>query len=52
MLSCASIVFLSRPEPGVICMTDGDFARVVATKKGETKTKQFCDWRKMIRIIF
>jgi hypothetical protein len=40
MLCCASIVFLSRSEPGVICMKDDDF--------GGTKTKEFCDWRKII----
>ena len=33
MLYCASIVFFSRPESGVICMTDGDFVRVVGDKE-------------------
>ena len=56
VLCCASIAFFSRPESGVICMTDDDFARVVGDKgkekEGEMKTKQICDWRKIIRIIF
>jgi hypothetical protein len=49
MLCCASIAFFSRPESGVICMTDDDFVRVVSYKerrKEEPKTKEFCDWRK------
>jgi hypothetical protein len=33
MLYCASIAFFSRPESGVICMTDGDFVRVVGDKE-------------------
>ena len=33
MLCCASIAFLSRPEPGVICMIDDDFARAVGDKE-------------------
>jgi hypothetical protein len=32
--------FLSRPEPGVICMAEGDFARVVATKRGESEKER------------
>jgi hypothetical protein len=33
MLFCVSIAFFSRPELGVICMTDGDFVRVVGDKE-------------------
>jgi hypothetical protein len=37
-------------------MKDDDFVRVVGDKGkekgGETKTKQICDWRKTIRIVF
>jgi hypothetical protein len=33
MLYCASIAFFSRPESGVICMTDGGFVRVVGDKE-------------------
>jgi hypothetical protein len=45
MLCCTSIkvFFFSRPESGVICMTDDDdfdFVRIVATKEGETKEKR------------
>ena len=33
MLYCTSIAFFSRPESGVICMTDDDFVRVVGDKR-------------------
>jgi len=56
MLYCASIVFFSRPESGVICMTDGDFVRVVGDKgKGKEekrRRKKFVIGEKLIRIIF
>jgi hypothetical protein len=35
MLYCASIAFFSRPESGVICMTDDDFVRAVGDKEGK-----------------
>jgi hypothetical protein len=40
MLYCTSIVFLSRPEPGVICMTDDDFVHVVGDKGRRKKEKR------------
>jgi hypothetical protein len=42
MRYCASIAFLSRPdESGVICMADGDFARVVGDKgKGKKENRR------------
>jgi len=56
MLYCASIAFFSRPESGVICMTDGDFVRVVGDKgKGKEekrRRKKFVIGEKLIRIIF
>ena len=56
MLYCTSIAFFSRPELGVICMTDDDFVRVVATKgKGKEekrRRKKFVIGEKLIRIIF
>jgi hypothetical protein len=56
MLCCASIVFFSRPESGVICMTDGDFTRVVGDKerrkKENRRRKKFVTGEKTIRIIF
>ena len=54
MLCCASITFFSRPESGVICMTDGDFVRVVGDKGKEEKRrrKKFVIGEKLIRIIF
>jgi hypothetical protein len=40
VLYCASIVFFSRPESGVICMTDDDFVRVVGDKgKGKEENE-------------
>ena len=35
MLHCAPVAFFSRPESGVICMTDDDFVRVVVDKGKE-----------------
>ena len=41
VLCCASIAFLSRPESGVICMTDDDFVRVVGDKgKGKEEKRR------------
>ena len=41
MLYCASIAFFSRPESGVICMTDDDFVRVVGDKgKGKKENRR------------
>ena len=41
LLYCASIAFFSRPESGVICMTDDDFARVVVDKgKGKKENRR------------
>jgi hypothetical protein len=54
MLCCTSIIFFSRPvesESGVICMAGDDFARVVATKEGETKTKQFLIGEKLLELF-
>jgi hypothetical protein len=48
--------FFSRPESGVICMTDDDFARAVGDKgKGKEdkrRRKKFVIGEKLIRIIF
>ena len=56
MLYCTSIAFFSRPESGVICMTDDDFVRVVGDKgKGKEekrRRKKFVIGEKLIRIIF
>ena len=56
MLYCASIAFFSRPESGVICMTDDDFVRVVGDKgKGKEEKRRrekFVIGEKLIRIIF
>jgi hypothetical protein len=40
MLYFTSIVFFSRPESGVICMTDGDFVRVVGDKEEGRRTNE------------
>ena len=40
MLYCASFAFFSRPESGVICMTDDYFARVVGDKGKGKKEKR------------
>jgi hypothetical protein len=41
LLHCASIAFFSRPESGVICMTDDDFVRVVGDKgKGKKENRR------------
>ena len=56
MLYCASIAFFSRPESGVICMTDDYFVRVVGDKgkgkEGKRRRKKFVIGEKLIRIIF
>jgi hypothetical protein len=56
MRYCASIAFLSRPESGVICMTDDDFVRVVGDKEEgkeeKRRRKKFVIGEKLIRIIF
>ena len=56
MLYCASHAFFSRPESGVICMTDDDFVRVVVDKGRRKKEKrrrnEFVIGEKLIRIIF
>jgi hypothetical protein len=56
MLYCTSIVFLSRPESVVICMTDDDFVRVVGDKRSgkedKRRRKKFVIGEKLIRIIF
>ena len=56
LLYCTSIAFFSRPESGVICMTDGGFVRVVGDKgKGKEekrRRKKFVIGEKLIRIIF
>ena len=60
MLYCASHAFFSRPESGVICMTDGDFVRVVVDKgltkerrkKEKRRRNKFVIGEKLIRIIF
>jgi hypothetical protein len=56
MLCCASIAFFSRPEPGVICMTDDDFARVIGDKgqgkEEKRRRKKFVIGEKLIRMIF
>jgi hypothetical protein len=53
---CTSIVFFSRPESGVICMTDDGFVRVVGDKgkgtKEKRRRKKFVIGEKLIRIIF
>ena len=41
MLYCTSIAFFSRPESGVICMTDDDFVRIVVDKgKGKKENRR------------
>jgi hypothetical protein len=41
LLYGASIVVFSRPESGVICMTDGGFVRVVGDKeKGKKENRR------------
>ena len=55
LLYCTSIAFFSRPESGVIFMTDDDFARVVDKGKGKEekrRRKKFVIGEKLIRIIF
>jgi hypothetical protein len=56
LLYCASIAFFSRPESGVICMTDDDFVRVVGDKeKGKKENRRQSNYvvgQKIIRIIF
>jgi hypothetical protein len=56
MLCCTPIEFFSCPELGVICMTDDDFVRVVATKRGERKEKRrrnnFLIGEKRLELIF
>jgi hypothetical protein len=48
--------FFSRPESGVICMTDDGFARVIGDKgkgkKEKRRRKKFVIGEKLIRIIF
>ena len=55
-LYCASIAFFSRPESGMICMTDDDFARVVGDKEvgkeEKRRRKKYVIGEKLIRIIF
>jgi hypothetical protein len=54
--SRASIVFFSRPESGVTCMTDDGFVRVVGDegkgKEEKRRRKKFVIGEKIIRIIF
>ena len=56
LLFCTSIAFFSRPESGVICMTDDYFVRVVGDKgkgkEGKRRRKKFVIGEKLIRIIF
>jgi hypothetical protein len=55
MLYCTSIAFFSRPESGVICMTDDGFVRVGDKGKGKEekrRRKKFVIGEKLIRIIF
>jgi hypothetical protein len=56
MLDCTSIVFFSRPESGVICMTDDGFVRVVGDKgKGKKENRRQSNQvigEKLIRTVF
>jgi hypothetical protein len=41
LLYCASVAYFSRPESGVISMTDDDFVRVVGDKgKGKKENRR------------